>query len=170
MPRENPPGKSPAKSSQIYTTKFPDTFLQRVGANRDTKIFFAFFLCNPRRPNGMAGGVVAMGFISCLVSLPNMSGRPGTCRTVEMNRGSSASYLACTLSVFCTLFHRGGKRRAFRLPGGERGSFPLCGGTFARSYPACDPTHFLRLAVEFLAIPGPRFWESCDSRFAILCC
>ena len=24
---------------------------------------------------------------------------------------------------------------------------------------------FLLLAAEFLAIPGPRFWESCDSRF-----
>ena len=32
----------------------------------------------------------------------------------------------------------------------------------------CDSTHFLLLAAEFLAIPGPRFWESCDSRFAIL--
>ena len=27
--QENPPGKSPAKSSKIYTTKIPDTFLQR---------------------------------------------------------------------------------------------------------------------------------------------
>ena len=27
----------------------------------------------------------------------------------------------------------------------------------------------LLLAAEFLAIPGLRFWESCDSRFAILC-
>ena len=29
--------------------------------------------------------------------------------------------------------------------------------------------HFLLLAAEILAFPGPRFWESCDSRFAILC-
>ena len=35
--------------------------------------------------------------------------------------------------VFCTLFNRDGNRRAFRLPGGP-GSFPLYGGTFARSY------------------------------------
>ena len=28
--QKNPPGKSPAKSSEIYTTKIPDTFLQRV--------------------------------------------------------------------------------------------------------------------------------------------
>ena len=27
--QKNPPGKSPAKSSKIYTTKIPDTFLQR---------------------------------------------------------------------------------------------------------------------------------------------
>ena len=28
--QKNPPGKSPAKSSKNYTTKIPDTFLQRV--------------------------------------------------------------------------------------------------------------------------------------------
>ena len=28
--QKNPPGKSPAKSSKIYTTKIPDAFLQRV--------------------------------------------------------------------------------------------------------------------------------------------
>ena len=27
--QKNPPGKSPAKSSKFYTTKIPDTFLQR---------------------------------------------------------------------------------------------------------------------------------------------
>ena len=31
--QKNPPGKSPAKSSKIYTTKIPDTFLQRGRAN-----------------------------------------------------------------------------------------------------------------------------------------
>ena len=53
-----------------------------------------------------------------LSSMPDMTGRPG-CRTMDMNGGSSPSYLACTLCVplFCTLFNRGGKRRAFRLPG-----------------------------------------------------
>ena len=34
----------------------------------------------------------------------------------------------------------------------------------------CDSTHVLLLAAEFLVIPGSRFWESCDLRFAILCC
>ena len=32
----------------------------------------------------------------------------------------------------------------------------------------CDSTHFdffWLLAAEFLAIPGPRLWELCDSRF-----
>ena len=55
---------------------------------------------------------------------------------MEMNGGSSAPYLARTLCVplFCTLFRRGGNRRAFRLPGAGGGSFPLYGGTFARSY------------------------------------
>ena len=38
---------------------------------------------------------------------------------MEMIGGSSASYLARTLCVplFCTLFIKGGNRRAFRLPG-----------------------------------------------------
>ena len=40
-------------------------------------------------------------------------------QTMEMNGGSSAPYLASTSCVplFCTLFHRGGNRRALRLPG-----------------------------------------------------
>ena len=32
--QKNPPGKSPAKSSEIYATKIPDTFLQRGRANK----------------------------------------------------------------------------------------------------------------------------------------
>ena len=31
------------------------------------------------------------------------------------------------------------------------------------------PLFFVLLFAESLAIPGPRLWESCDSRFAILC-
>ena len=31
--QKNPPGKSPAKSSRIYTAKIPDTFLQRGRTN-----------------------------------------------------------------------------------------------------------------------------------------
>ena len=68
-------------------------------------------------------------------SMPNMTGRPGH-RTMEMNGGSSSPYLACTpcFPLFCAFFNRGGNRRAFRLPGAGGGSFPLYGGTFARSY------------------------------------
>ena len=32
--QKNPPGKTPAKSSKFYTTKIPDTFLQRGRANK----------------------------------------------------------------------------------------------------------------------------------------
>ena len=51
-------------------------------------------------------------------SMPNMTGRPGY-RTMEMNGGSSAQYLARTpcVPLLCTLFSRGGNRRVFRLPG-----------------------------------------------------
>ena len=47
-----------------------------------------------------------------------MTGRPGH-RTMEMNGGSSVSYLTRTPCVpsFCTLVTKGGKRGAFRLPG-----------------------------------------------------
>ena len=50
--------------------------------------------------------------------MSNMTVRPG-CRTMEINGGSSASYLACTLAFPCFVpfFNRGGNRRAFRLPG-----------------------------------------------------
>ena len=67
--------------------------------------------------------------------MPNMTGRPGY-RTMELNGGSSAPYLARTLCVplFCTLFSKGGNRRAFRLPEAGGDHFPLYGGTFARSY------------------------------------
>ena len=53
--------------------------------------------------------------------MPNIFGRLW-CRTMDMNGGSSASYLACTLRfpLFCTLLNRGGARRAFRLPGEGR--------------------------------------------------
>ena len=52
-------------------------------------------------------------------------------RTMEMNGGSSALYLARApcVPLICTLFSRGGNRRACRVPG--EGSFPLCCGTFA---------------------------------------
>ena len=42
-----------------------------------------------------------------LNSTPNMTGRPG-CRTMEMNGGNSAPYLARTpcVPLFCTLFNR----------------------------------------------------------------
>ena len=66
------------------------------------------------------------------MSMPNMTGRPGY-RTMEMNGGSSAPYLARTpyVPLFSTLFNRGGNSRAFRLPGAGGGSFPLYGGTYA---------------------------------------
>ena len=70
-------------------------------------------------------------------STPNMTGRPG-CRTMEMNAGSSSSYLARTPCVPCFVlrFFWGGNRRPCRLPreggdvGGKEGSichfvFPL---------------------------------------------
>ena len=70
-----------------------------------------------------------------VLSMPNMTGRPEY-RTMEMNGGSSAPYLACTpcVPLFCTSLNGGRNRRAFRPPGAGGGSFPLYGGTFARSY------------------------------------
>ena len=64
-----------------------------------------------------------------------MTGRPGY-RTMEMIGGSSAPYLARTpcVPLFCTSFNRVGNKERFGLPGAGGGSFPLYGGTFARSY------------------------------------
>ena len=64
-----------------------------------------------------------------------MTGRPGYW-TMEMIGGSSAPYLARTpcVPLFCTSFNRVGNKERFRLPGAGGGSFPLYGGTFARSY------------------------------------
>ena len=69
--------------------------------------------CCPRHPRDMR-------FLFGMISMPNMTGRPG-CRTMATNGGSSASYLARTpcVPLYCTLFNRGGKRRAFRVPGRE---------------------------------------------------
>ena len=77
----------------------------------------------------------------CCKSMPNMTGRPG-CRTMEMNGGSSASYLARTPCArsFCTLINRGGNRRAFKLPGEGRDHFhctvePSSGHIWCRAKP-----------------------------------
>ena len=43
--QKNPPGKSPAKSSKIYTTKIPDTFLQRGRAKNHLGQLFAPPVC-----------------------------------------------------------------------------------------------------------------------------
>ena len=72
---------------------------------------------NRKVPQNLGGGVT-------LLSMPNMTGQPGH-RTMEMNGGSSAPYLACTpcVPLFCTLFLGGGSRRAFRLPGASGDHF-----------------------------------------------
>ena len=79
-----------------------------------------------------------------------MTGRPGY-RTMDMNGGSSAPYLARApcVPLFSTLFNRDGSIRAFRLPGAGGGSFPLYGGTFARSYSvSISSTTFLRESIH----------------------
>ena len=45
VPRKYPPGKSPAKSSKIYTTKIPDIFLQRGRANSWTLFRYTWVYC-----------------------------------------------------------------------------------------------------------------------------
>ena len=59
--------------------------------------------------------------------MPTMTGRPGYW-TMEMNGGSSASYLARTpyVPLFSTLSIRGESRRAFRLPAEGGDHFQCC--------------------------------------------
>ena len=52
-------------------------------------------------------------------------------------------------SLVCTLFNKGGNRRAFRLPGVGRGSFPLYGGISTRSYSVS------KLGKKWLNLDGP---------------
>ena len=93
---------------------------------------------NPKRFLGQILGVGGGGQTFCKsqhLSGTDRTGRPG-CRTTEMIGGSSAPYLARTpcVPLFCTSFNRVGNKERFRLPGAGGGSFPLYGGTFARSY------------------------------------
>ena len=64
-----------------------------------------------------------------------MIGRLGW-RTMEMNGGTSASYLARARCVplFCALFYRGGNRRPFRLSGEGGDHFHCTVEPYARSY------------------------------------
>ena len=41
--QKNPPGKSPTKSSKFYTTKIPDTFLQRGRAKKNVRMIINVF-------------------------------------------------------------------------------------------------------------------------------
>ena len=77
--------------------------------------------------------------------MPTMTGRPGY-RTMEMIGGSSAPYLTRTpcVPLFCTSFNRVGNKERFRLPGAGGGSFPLYGGTFARSYSVSKKGRIIR--------------------------
>ena len=61
------------------------------------------------------------------ISMPNMTGRAG-CRTMEMNGGSSVSFLARVPCVPCLVLCliRGGNRRASRLPGEGADHQPYC--------------------------------------------
>ena len=96
------------------------------------------------------------------ISGTDMTGRPGY-RTMEMIGGSSAPYLARSpcVPLFCTSFNRVGNKERFRLPGAGGGSFPLYGGTFARSYSVSSIASSLIFTVSWvkgLARPSsPKF-------------
>ena len=56
--QKNPPGKSPAKSSKIYTTKIPDTFLQRGQAKKKGDLL----------GNQLFMGTIALPFVNYCVA------------------------------------------------------------------------------------------------------
>ena len=97
--------------------------------------------CTPKTPGarrtGYFGGDPESHLLvtfELLFSMLNMTGRPGH-RTMEMNGGSSAPYLVRTpcvpLFVLCFM---GVETEGLLDYQGGWGSFPLYGGTFARSY------------------------------------
>ena len=75
--------------------------------------------------------------------MPNMTGWPGIPDNGNANGGSFAAYLARTpFPLFCALFNRGGKRRAFRLPG--------AGGDHVHCAVEPSPDHIRRrLSLQF---------------------
>ena len=96
---------------------------------------FPFFSMDFRGSVGIKNPCFFGGF-PCL--FPKNQGKEGQggYRTMEMDGGSSAPHLARSpcVPLFCTSFNRVGNKERFRLPGAGGGSFPLYGGTFARSY------------------------------------
>ena len=58
--QKNPPGKSPAKSSKIYTTKIPDTFLQR-GQAKNFQARLTFSILRPFGEEVPTPGLLPMG-------------------------------------------------------------------------------------------------------------
>ena len=95
--------------------------------------------------------------------VPNMTGRPG-CRTMEINGGSSVLYLACTPCVQFVLIstNRGGKRRAFKLPG-ERGDHFHCAVEPSSGHIRCrtrlgERYHSSREQSTPPPPPSPNFW------------
>ena len=92
--------------------------------------------------------------------MPNMTGRPGH-RTMEINGGNSAAYLARTpcAPLFCTCLVGVETEGRFRLPGWA-GIISLYGGSFARSYlvsikPEPDPELEPEPEPELPPLPHP---------------
>ena len=111
-----PPKLSPAHKRGHFSSPKITAAVRVIATQlRDKNCLAAIFA--PRHQD-VSSGPLGKKSYSNVLSMPNMTGRLGY-RTMEMKGGTSAPYLARTpcVPLFCTLFNRGGNRRAFRLPG-----------------------------------------------------
>ena len=94
-------------------------------------------------------------------SPPNRSWEPSVLDNGNEWRKACRTLLALPASLVCTLFNKGGNRRAFRLPGKGPGSCPLCGGTCDQSYSVSIYVYFVYL---FLLLPKNTNLEAPSNR------
>ena len=99
-PLKNPNHEKATKKFSLERLNF-SCFCQARKRHINMNFFVRLVLGRPRVCPGISPGLS--------LSMPNMTRRPGH-RTMEMNGGSSAPYLARTpcVPLFCTLFNRGG--------------------------------------------------------------
>ena len=83
--QRNPPQKSPAKSSKIYTTKIPDTFLQRGRPKCYIGKTVGFFLCNNLSANSIIDLLGLLeGPFSAMAGVPESSPTEMPTRTMVL--------------------------------------------------------------------------------------
>ena len=105
--QKNPPGKSPAKSSKIYTTKIPDTFLQRSRAKKCPKELKESADCvfGPQERESqnslLHGGKPCFRLFPPVRNRQELSGTPNPWYFLKSIAGTNGGVLRCKWEVYC---------------------------------------------------------------------